>query len=99
MPPLQITRSQFKISDFLGWQREGSLRLSPSFQRRAVWKADAKSFLVDTVVRGLPTPVIFIRERVDLDTQRTLRLPFRASRGSYPSPPVGVLIEGQALVV
>jgi hypothetical protein len=71
--PLQISRSQFKVSDFLGWQREGSLSLSPSFQRRAVWKADAKSFLVDTVVRGLPTPVIFIRERVDLETQRTVR--------------------------
>src|SRR4051812_6835896 len=73
MDALQITRSQFKVSDFLGWQREGSLRLSPSFQRRAVWKADAKSFLVDTVVRGLPTPVIFIRDRVDLETQRTVR--------------------------
>jgi hypothetical protein len=73
MEPLQVGRTQFKISDFLGWQREGSLRLSPSFQRRAVWKADAKSFLVDTVVRGLPTPIIFVRERVDLDSQRTIR--------------------------
>jgi hypothetical protein len=73
MEALQISRSQFKVSDFLGWQREGSLTLSPSFQRRAVWKPDAKSFLVDTVVRGLPTPVIFIRERVDLETQRTVR--------------------------
>lgn len=38
-----------------------------------MWKPDAKSFLVDTVVRGLPTPVIFIRERVDLEIQRTVR--------------------------
>jgi hypothetical protein len=73
MEPLHISRSEFKISDFLGWQREGSLQLSPSFQRRAVWKPDAKSFLVDTVVRGLPTPVIFLRDRVDLASQSTIR--------------------------
>lgn len=70
---VDISRTQFKLSDFIGWQREGSLRLSPSFQRRPVWKKEAKSFLVDSVVRGLPVPVIYLRERIDLDRQETIR--------------------------
>ena len=70
---ISIQKTVYKVSDFVGWQRDGTLLLSPSFQRRPVWKPIAKSFLIDTIVRGFPVPVIYIRERVDLDTQRTIR--------------------------
>lgn len=63
----------FKVSDFLGWQRAGSLTLSPSFQRRPVWNSPAKSFLIDSIARQLPVPLIFLRERIKLTTQSTLR--------------------------
>lgn len=63
----------FKVADFLAWQRQGTLTLSPSFQRRPVWQELAKSYLVDTIARGLPVPAIFVRERLDLDSQRTVR--------------------------
>lgn len=59
----EITRTLYKVSDFISWQRSKSLILSPSFQRRSVWKAGAKSYLIDTIVRGLPIPILFIRER------------------------------------
>jgi len=69
METFDITRTTYKVSDFVSWQRSKSLLLSPSFQRRPVWKKDAKSFLMDTVVRGLPMPVIFLREQAsDLAT-------------------------------
>jgi hypothetical protein len=70
---MNIKHQEFKVSDFLSWQREGSLILSPSFQRRPVWRPSAKSYLIDTVVRGLPVPIIFIRERINLTTQTTTR--------------------------
>lgn len=73
MREIDIKHQIFKVSDFLSWQREGSLLLSPSFQRRPVWQTAAKSYLIDTIVRGLPVPVIFVRERLNLDTQRTIR--------------------------
>jgi hypothetical protein len=69
----EIAKTEFKVADFLEWQRQGSLDLQPVFQRRNVWKPGAKSFLVDTVVRGLPTPIIFLRDRVDLGTLRPTR--------------------------
>ncbi|TAK76253.1 MAG: DUF262 domain-containing protein [Dehalococcoidia bacterium] len=73
MRVIDITKTQFRISDFLGWARDGTLLLNPYFQRRPVWKPEAKSYFLDTVLRGLPAPIIYIRERVDLSTRRTLR--------------------------
>lgn len=73
MRTLDLKRTIFRVSDFLAWQRDGSLELSPYFQRRPVWKPAAKSFFLDTVLRGLPAPVIYIRDRVDLDRQVTIR--------------------------
>lgn len=70
---LRVTKTAFKVSDFLGWQRQRLLELSPSFQRRAVWKADAKSYFVDTIIRGYPVPIIFVREKLDLGRQDTVR--------------------------
>jgi hypothetical protein len=68
-----ITRTLFTVADFLAWQRDGSLNLSPSFQRRPVWKPQAKSYLIDTVVRGLPTPIVFLRQITDTSTLKTVR--------------------------
>lgn len=68
MESYAVTRTQYKVADFIGWQREGLLDLSPDFQRRSVWKPGAKSLLIDSVIRNLPTPIIFIRDRVDLDS-------------------------------
>lgn len=58
-----IKKTQYRVSDFLSWQRAKTLNLSPSFQRRPVWKPDAKSYFVDTVIRGLPVPLIILREK------------------------------------
>lgn len=68
-----IGRTQYKVSDFLSWQRSGGLELQPVFQRRSVWKPGARSFLLDTVVRGLPIPIVFVRERIDLESLENVR--------------------------
>jgi uncharacterized protein with ParB-like and HNH nuclease domain len=68
-----ITRTQFTIADFVSWMRNGELNLSPSFQRRPVWKISAKSYLLDTIVRGLPTPIIFLRQITDTKKLTTIR--------------------------
>ena len=53
----------FKVADFVTWQKANSLSLSPHFQRRSVWKPGAKSYLIDTILRGFPIPIIFLRDR------------------------------------
>jgi hypothetical protein len=74
LPFLEVSRSSYKVSDFVSWQRAGSLELSPSFQRRSVWRPIEKSYLIDTVVRGFPMPVIFLRDLPgDLDNLEPVR--------------------------
>jgi hypothetical protein len=65
----QVSKTHYKVCDFVTWAKAGTLILSPSFQRRSVWPTGAKSFLLDTIVRGLPIPIIFLREqKTDLDS-------------------------------
>lgn len=65
----QVSKTHYKVSDFISWAKASTLILSPSFQRRSVWPAGAKSYLIDTIVRGLPIPIIFLREqRTDLNS-------------------------------
>lgn len=61
-----ITKTVFKVGDFVSWAQAGQLDLSPKFQRRPVWKKGAKSFLLDTIFRGLPIPIVFLRDRVSV---------------------------------
>ena len=69
-----ISRTECKVADFISWQRDGTLVLNPNFQRRHVWKKGAKSYFMDTIIRGLPVPVIFIRDLpTDLETLKSKR--------------------------
>ncbi len=62
----------YGVSDFLEWHRNGLLELNPDFQRRAVWSEKAKSYLIDTILRGRPIPKILISTR--LEKNRTVRI-------------------------
>ena len=64
---LKTTKTIFTVSQFLDWSRQGTLNLSPIFQRRPVWKKPAKSLLIDTVIRGYPLPIILLRQVQDLE--------------------------------
>lgn len=66
-------RSAYTVSDFLDWSAAGTLKISPKFQRRGVWKTPAKSFLIDTLLRGFPVPPIYIRVGQADDKKRTIR--------------------------
>ena len=52
--------SPHPISDVNDWQRAGRLELQPDFQRREVWSPAAKIMLIDTVLRDVPMPKMFL---------------------------------------
>ena len=64
---------QYSINDFRAWYERKELILSPKFQRRRVWSEKAKSYLIDTILRGLPIPPVFIREKIDIDISKSIR--------------------------
>jgi len=63
----------YSINDFLEWHSNEQLVLSPKFQRRSVWTDTARSYLMDTIVRGLPIPKIFIRQSINVQTRASIR--------------------------
>lgn len=72
-PVYQFQPQIYRINDVLGWHERSELLLSPSFQRRRVWTRQGKSYLIDSIVRGMPIPQFFIRERVHTKERRTVR--------------------------
>jgi len=63
----------YSVNDFLEWNDKKQLQLSPKFQRKAVWSGDAKSYLMDTIIRGKPIPKIFIRQTINVENRQSIR--------------------------
>lgn len=71
--PLNITKTLYTVSDFLEWQRAKQLNLRPYFQRGSVWTPKAKSYLIDTLLRGFPIPIIYLQQKTDRTSLKSVR--------------------------
>lgn len=63
----------YSINDFLEWNDKDQLQLSPKFQRKSVWTDAARSYLIDTIIRGKPIPKVFIRQKLNINTRQSIR--------------------------
>jgi uncharacterized protein DUF262 len=62
----------YNISDFVEWDARNQIELSPDFQRRSVWSLQAKSYLIDTIIRGKPMPKLLLTQ--DVRDRRNIRI-------------------------
>ncbi|MGV0741015.1 DUF262 domain-containing protein [Mycolicibacterium sp. XJ870] len=67
------TPQVYTIADFLKWHDDEELVLNPNFQRGSVWSPQARTYLIDSILRGYPIPKLLLRTEVDRDTRRTKR--------------------------
>jgi hypothetical protein len=72
MQQLFNTRN-YSIRDFEEWNSRNELVLQPKFQRRDVWSDKARSYLMDTIIRGKPIPKIYMRQDVNPKSRRAVR--------------------------
>lgn len=63
----------YSVHDFREWNMSRQLVLSPRFQRRSVWTENARSYLMDTIIRGKPIPKVFIRQMIDPSSGHSIR--------------------------
>ncbi|MGA4993821.1 DUF262 domain-containing protein [Nonomuraea bangladeshensis] len=63
----------FTIAEFLKWSDDNELNLNPIFQRGPVWAPPARTYLIDSIIRGYPIPKLLLRTSIDRDTRRTIR--------------------------
>lgn len=66
-------RSSYTPLDFQEWSETKILEISPKFQRRGVWSRAAKSYLIDTMLLGMPVPPIYLRVVQDKSRKRMIR--------------------------
>ena len=91
--------SPHPISDIRDWNEANRLELQPDYQRRGVWSASARIMLMDTILRGIPMPKIFLAStirddstyRVVIDGQQRLTaiLDFLQDRFALDKPYTG----------
>ncbi len=70
---LKFQAQVYRVNDIAGWDARKELVLAPGFQRRSVWSPKGRSYLIDSILRGLPLPQFFIREVVHPKEKRIVR--------------------------
>ncbi len=66
-------RAVYSPTDFITWRETEGLSLTPKFQRRGVWKPKARSFFIDTLLRAMSIPPIYIRVTQNEAATRVVR--------------------------
>jgi hypothetical protein len=97
--------SPHPISDIRDWQESGRLELAADFQRREVWSTTARIMLIDTILRDIPMPKVFVASsirdgrtyRIVIDGQQRLRtlFAFLKDEFSLDSPAIGANERGK----
>ncbi|MDI9929713.1 DUF262 domain-containing protein [Rhodococcus sp. IEGM 1354] len=72
-PAISSEHSWFRVSDYVGWQKDGSLQLRPKFQRGSVWRASDKSLLIDSLLKGFPIPLLILQDEYPEIGARAIR--------------------------
>jgi uncharacterized protein DUF262 len=65
----RFRRENLSIDQLLKWNSKDQLILQPKFQRRGVWEQAARSYLIDTIVRELPMPKVYLRRVISPRTK------------------------------
>ena len=66
-------RAEYTPLDFSEWHAGNSLTLSPKFQRRGVWKPAVRSFFVDSLLKEMPVPPIYLRQTQSKSRDHVIR--------------------------
>lgn len=62
---IKIERDQYSIYELKRRFDRGSILIAPEFQREDVWKTKQKSELIESVIMGIPIPLIYLAEDAD----------------------------------
>jgi len=64
-----------KLIDIFNMMKDGSLILKPRFQRNLVWNEKHKENFIETILKKLPFPEIYLADgEIDLESQRSTTL-------------------------
>lgn len=69
---MDVKATGFTLAEYCQQMEEKSITVDHRYQRSPkVWPTAARSFLIDTILRGYPMPKLCLRQITDLKTRRT----------------------------
>ena len=68
---MEYSSSEQTVSWFSDRYREGNLEIRPPYQRRPVWAARQKCYLIESILLGLPIPQVYIQQITSPDGKTT----------------------------
>jgi hypothetical protein len=68
---MRFNSTEQTISWFRDRYRDGSLKIKPPYQRKPVWTAKQKSYLIESILLQLPVPEIYIQQSVSEEGDTT----------------------------
>jgi Protein of unknown function DUF262 len=73
MSDFKTDRAVYTPNDFALWQESGMLEISPKFQRRPVWRTPARSYFIDTMLRDMTVPSLYLRMAQNPEKTKVIR--------------------------
>ena len=61
------------VQEILSAHERDELDINPWYQRRAVWTRPQKGYLINSIHEKKPVPSIYIRHRIDLESEKSLK--------------------------
>jgi Protein of unknown function DUF262 len=68
---LDRNSNNISISNFYEDHAAKKYNMEPAYQRRSIWSTEKKSFFIDSILKNLPIPPIFLRVKLNEETGRT----------------------------
>ena len=87
---IHTTSADAQVDSLYGRYRKGRLNIQPPYQRHYVWDAKKASLLVESILLGIPIPIIYLAEDQNghvnvIDGQQRLTSLFSFIDGKFPS--------------
>ena len=73
MNEFKTEKAVYTPEDFLLWQQNDMLEITPKFQRRPVWRTPARSYFIDTLLRDMTVPPLYFRMTQNAKTTKVVR--------------------------
>jgi len=68
---MRIAEAKYSIIQLVEWLRKRELTVNKEYQRSGgLWPRTAKSYFIDTILKGFPFPKIYFHELIDRDLRR-----------------------------
>lgn len=62
------------ISSINEWRMLNKFNMDPKYQRHSVWSTEQQSLLIDSIIKNIPIPPVFLRESIDKKGRTTFEV-------------------------